>query len=120
MRGIGCDIIEINRVKQACERHKQAFLDRILTQDEQAYCLQKKEWAPYVAARFAAKEAIAKALGCGIGQHLNWLDIEISRQETGQPQVTLSPEKAKDFGHPHILLSISHCKEYAMATVLIA
>lgn len=115
MRGIGCDIIEINRVKQACERHKDAFLDRILTQNEKAYCLQKREWAPCVAARFAAKEAISKALGCGIGQHLNWLDIEISHQDLGQPQAILSQEKADYFGNPKILLSISHCKEYAMA-----
>lgn len=112
--GIGTDIIEIARIKRSIEQYQQRFLDRLFTSDEQAYCLSHKNPYPCFAARFAAKEAIAKALGTGIGS-LNWLDIEICKNKQGKPFVKLSPKANDLFKFPQLHLSISHCQEYATA-----
>lgn len=119
MKGIGCDIIEIDRVGEVLKRHPESFLNKTFTPTEQAYCLGRNPPERHFAGRFAAKEAIAKALGCGFGKDLSFLDIEVSNDILGKPMATLS-DKAKDhFGHPEILLSISHCKLYANAVALI-
>lgn len=121
IRGIGTDIIEIDRFKEALEKYGQKFLDRLFTSKEQEYCHKYKESLPRFAARFAAKEAIVKALGDGFGKHVEFLDIEILPNAQGKPIVHLSPRTSKHYNHPLILLSISHCKSYATASaVLIA
>lgn len=117
---IGTDIIEIKRIRQAAIKHGSRFLDRVFTQKEQSYCFNFSNPYPSLAARFAAKEAVAKALGCGIGKSLQWKNIEITRQVGAKPQVTLSQEIMQKFQIQSISLSMSHCKEYAMATVLLA
>lgn len=111
IQGLGTDIIEIERVALAIEKHKNHFLNRIFTQKEQKYCNQFGPTASQrYAGRFAAKEAIAKAIGCGIGKELSWLDIEILPDAHGKPVVACK-------GH-FFLLSISHSKKYATATAI--
>ena len=113
--GIGNDIIEIDRVKRNIEHYQQRFLDRIFTSREQAYCLKRKEPAIHFAGRFAAKEAIVKALGTGFSQGISWLDIEIYNDEKGKPSINVSPKIAELFDSPELSLSITHCRDYATA-----
>lgn len=113
--GIGNDIIEIARIQTAIDRYQGRFLDRVFTSQEQAYCQSKKEAARHFAGRFAAKEAVVKALGTGFSQGLTWLDVEILNDEAGKPHVYLSfPLKQG----ASIMISISHCKEYATAVAV--
>jgi holo-[acyl-carrier protein] synthase len=117
-QGIGTDIIEIERVRQSIERHGQHFLNRLFTQKEQDYCYKFNNPAPHFAGRFAAKEAIAKALGTGFGAELSWHDIEIIGDEHGKPVAHFSKEAKERFGNPQILLSISHSATNATAVAL--
>lgn len=116
--GIGNDIVEIARVRHIFKRHPTRFLSRVFTPNEQAYCLKHADPATRLAARFAAKEAVAKAMGTGFGHLLSWLDIEIAHDPMGKPVVLLSDRLIKK--HPHTLfhLSISHCRQYAAAMVV--
>lgn len=116
--GIGTDIIEIDRIEKAIAKYQQRFLDRIFTQNEQAYCLKHRTASRHFAGRFAAKEAIVKALGTGFHNSVSWLDIEIINDASGKPVVHLSPHLNTLFKHPHILLSISHCHQYATACAI--
>ncbi|NGX38199.1 MAG: Holo-[acyl-carrier-protein] synthase [Chlamydiae bacterium] len=118
IQGLGNDLIEIGRVKEAHSEHKQAFLDRLFTKKEQEYCFSQKDPYPRFAGRFAAKEAIAKAFGCGFGSEISWHDIEILADEKGKPEVHISGKLEEQFNHPKILVTISHCKEYASAVAL--
>jgi holo-[acyl-carrier protein] synthase len=118
VQGLGNDIIEISRIRESISRYKQHFLDRIFTNEEQLYCQKYKDDAPYYAGRFAAKEAVVKALGTGFRDGISWLDIEIRNDKLGKPEVFLSPAIASKFNSPKILISISHCREYAAAVAL--
>jgi holo-[acyl-carrier protein] synthase len=118
LKGIGTDIIEIDRIRKTYSRYGIRFARRMLTAAEYAYCCSHADPSTHIAGRFAAKEAIAKALGTGIGLHLSWLDMEINRNDLGQPIVQLTVKAQNHFNHPQIMLSISHCKEYATATAL--
>ena len=117
-KGIGSDIIEIERMQLSIDRHGLHFLNRLFTQKEQDYCYKFKNPTPHFAGRFAAKEAIAKALGTGFGAHLAWHDFEILNDEKGKPIAYFSTEAKKRFDNPVILLSISHCTNYAMAVAI--
>lgn len=118
MRGIGNDIIEIERILRAISRHGQRFLDEIFTSREQTYCLRRQQSERHFAGRFAAKEAVVKALGTGFSQGIGWLDIEIVNNAEGKPEVILSESLNERFGFPQILLSISHCKAFATAVAI--
>ena len=83
--GSGIDLAEIGRIQRSMDRYGQRFLDRVYTAAEQAYCLRKRKAAESFAARFAAKEAGAKALGTGITHGVNWLEIEVGREPGGRP-----------------------------------
>lgn len=110
----GIDIIEIERIKTAINRHGERFLKRIYTQQELADCADRVN---SLAARFAAKESVAKALGCGIGE-IGWHDIEILRGEKGEPILTLygkARERADSLGISSWSLSISHNQSMAIA-----
>lgn len=115
IHGIGNDIIAISRMRQSVERHGHHFLNRLFTQKEQDYCYKFQDPVPHFAGRFAAKEALAKALGTGFGASLGWHDIEILSDEHGKPIVHTSATLQKEFKNPHLLVSISHEKEYATA-----
>lgn len=116
--GIGNDIIEIERIRDCLKKHDKRFLERVLTPNEQAYCLTHKDYAPHVAARFSAKEAIAKAFGAGIGELVSWQDIEIVNDEKGKPNVIFSADINKKFSDPKVLISISHCKLYVTCVAI--
>lgn len=116
--GIGCDIIEIGRIKGSIQRHGQHFLDKIFTSGEQSYCQKYRDPAPHYAARFAVKEAVVKAFGTGISHEISWLDIEVCNDDNGKPRVILSPKVQNTFNLPELQISMSHCKEYAMAMAL--
>lgn len=118
MRGLGNDIIEIARMRSSIDRHGLHFLNRLFSQKEQDYCYRFQDPSPHFAGRFAAKEAIAKALGTGFGAHLAWHDIEVINNEQGKPVVHFSETIRIKFQNPQVLLSISHCNEYAMATAV--
>jgi len=118
-QGLGNDIVEIERIRQSMERHGQHFLNRLFTSREQDYCYKFKDPVPHFAGRFAAKEAIAKALGTGFGTALSWHDIEILSDEQGKPIVRLSEAAKHRFRDPRILVSISHSASDATAVALV-
>ena len=83
--GVGIDQIEVSRIRDSLEKHGDHFLKKIFSAVEQDYCKNKADPAPCLAARFAAKEAAAKAMGTGFGPEFGWLDCEISNGEAGEP-----------------------------------
>ena len=118
MNTVGIDIIEIDRVASVVDRWGNRFLNRIYTKNELDYCRGR---FPQLAARFAAKEAVMKALGTGV-RGVGWRDIEVVRQRGGRPRVELHGRAAKVAIKTkviHIALSISHAKKYAGASVSI-
>ncbi len=120
--GTGIDIIEVARVQASHERFGERFLNRILLADEIAYCLSHKNPAPFLAARFAAKEAISKAFGTGICAQLGWQDMEIRRKASGEPFVVLHGKGKKLFRSrraKRLLVSLSHTANYAAATAVL-
>lgn len=119
IKGIGIDIVEIKRIKKAIKKHKN-FINRLYTQLEQSYCLSKNKPHLHFAVRFAAKEAVLKALGTGF-RGVRWIDIEIERDEFGKPDVKLSGNAlkvAEEKGIDKILISLSFNKENAIAMAL--
>lgn len=118
IKGLGNDIIEIERIRKSIERHGEHFLDRLFTKEEQEYCYQFKDSSQRFAGRFAAKEAVAKAFGTGFGHELAWHDLEILANEKGRPIVHLSEKAKKHFQNPEIHLSISHSDHYATAVAI--
>ena len=120
--GLGIDIIEVDRVAASYQKFGERFLNRILRPDEIAYCRTHKNPAPFLAARFAAKEAVSKSFGTGIGAPLGWQDIEIRRKESGEPFVVLHG-KGKELlaarGAKNLLVSISHTENYAAVVAVL-
>src|SRR3989440_9159411 len=90
--GVGIDIIEVARIRASHEKFRERFLNRILRAAENAYSLSHRDPTPFLAARFAAKEAIYKAFGTGIGKHLGWQDMEVGRKESGETFVILDDQ----------------------------
>jgi holo-[acyl-carrier protein] synthase len=116
--GTGVDIVETVRIQSSVEEFGDRFLNRCFWPDEAAYCRGMKFPALHFAARFAAKEAISKAFGTGIGQHLGWKDMEIRKRDSGEPYVVFhgkGAELAKSRGVTEVFVSLSHCKDYAAA-----
>lgn len=114
---VGVDIVEIGRVQSSFERFGQRFLDRVYTVAEQAYCRGR---APQLAGRFAAKEAISKALGTGI-RRIHWRNIEILPDRAGAPKVTLhgrAKERFESMKLDGLEVSISHSRENAVAMAI--
>jgi holo-[acyl-carrier protein] synthase len=120
--GTGIDIVETTRIRESLEKFGDRFLNRCFLPDEVAYCQSMKFPALHLAARFAAKEAISKAFGTGIGHQLGWKDMEIRKHDTGEPYVVLhgkGEELAHERGVTGFFVSLSHCKEYAAAHAVI-
>ena len=120
--GTGIDLIEVARIASSFERFGERFVNRVLLPDEIAYCLSHKNPAPFLAARFAAKEAISKAFGTGIGAQLGWQDMEIRRKESGEPFVVLHGKGMELFaarGAQRLLISLTHTENYAAATAIL-
>jgi holo-[acyl-carrier protein] synthase len=120
--GTGIDIIEVERIESARERHGERFLTRILHPAEIAYCLSHKFPGPFLAARFAGKEAISKAFGTGIGAELGWQDMEIARKDTGEPYVILHGkglELLAKRSARHVHITLSHTAKHATALAIL-
>jgi holo-[acyl-carrier protein] synthase len=120
--GSGIDMVEISRIQQSVQRFGQRFLNRVYTPAEQAYCLRKRNSAESLAARFAAKEAGAKALGTGISHGVSWLEIEVVREPSGRPTIQFhgrAAEIARGLGVDHVALSITHTGTLSMASVVV-
>lgn len=120
--GTGIDLVDVQRIRDALERHGPAFAQRLLTAAEWEYCAAHADPAPCVAARFAAKEAVSKAFGTGIGTALGWHDIEVVRSDSGQPTVRLSESGARFMegrGGRRIHLSITHERGHAAAIAIL-
>jgi holo-[acyl-carrier protein] synthase len=120
--GSGIDLVEIGRIQHSMDRYGQRFLNRVYTAAEQAYCLHKRKSAESFAARFAAKEAGAKALGTGISHGVNWLEIEVGREPGRRPTLKFhgrAAEFAARRGVRHAALSLTHTAELAMASVVL-
>ena len=121
--GLGTDLIEISRIEKSIERYGDQFLQRVFTPGEIAYCLRKKRnAAESFAARFAAKEAGAKALGTGISQGISWREIEVRRAPGQRPELEFSgraADRAERMGVRTISLSLTHGKDTAMAIVIL-
>lgn len=111
--GIGIDIIEIERIQGSVEKFGNRFLEKIFTETEREYALARKNKYQHLAARFAAKEAIAKALATGWSKGFRWKDIEIYNEPSGLPQVRLFGELQKFVGNDKSLkITMSHSENY--------
>ena len=120
--GSGIDLVEIERIQHSVDRYGSRFLNRVYTRAEQAYCQRKRKAAESFAARFAAKEAGAKALGTGISFGVNWLEIEVVREASGRPTIAFhgrAAQIAAYLGVVHAALSITHTGSLAMASVVL-
>ena len=120
--GIGTDIIRIERMTALFERHGKTFVKRIFTEDERNEATTRKNPIEYYAGRWAAKEAVSKALQCGIGKNCSWQDINIINTPQGNPQMSLSGSaaaKAAEINAVNVHVSISHERKYACAMVIL-
>ncbi|MCL2622911.1 MAG: holo-ACP synthase [Planctomycetaceae bacterium] len=117
--GIGTDITECDRIARMLERHPESFAERVFTDAENDYCSRgKRQSAEHYTGRWAAKEAVLKALGTGWSSGITWRDIEILNEPSGQPFVRLTgaaAEIAREKGIAEIQVSISHCASHAVA-----
>jgi holo-[acyl-carrier protein] synthase len=120
--GLGTDLARVARFRRFLDEDKQSLLERLFTAGERAYALAKADPAPYLAARFAAKEAGMKAFGLGWRDGLSWHDFEVVRDPLGRPDLELSgraAELAAARGIKAVHLSYSHDGDYAVATVIL-
>ncbi len=120
---IGNDLAEVERIRRAlenpCTGHR--FRERVFTEREQRYCERRRHKYESYAARFAAKEAVMKALGTGWGKNVGWRDIEIFRQQGSRPEILLygkAKEYAITLGITHFHLALTHTAEYGEAQVI--
>lgn len=116
--GIGTDITECLRIAQMIERHGELFITRVYTPREIEYCQSRKQATQHFAGRWAAKEAVLKAVGTGWRRGISWRDVEVQNQPTGRPVVALYGglrDLAEDLGINEVLISISHCRSHATA-----
>lgn len=116
--GLGCDLVEVERIRGVLERHGERFLQRTFTPEEQSYCGGLKFPHKHYAARWAAKEAVSKAFTTGIGGHLDWTSISVYHGERNEPLVRLDDKAAsllRELGGTGVMISLSHTETHAMA-----
>ncbi len=116
---VGVDLVEIERVGGLIERHGRRFLERVFTEREVAYCSRKRENYESFAGRYAAKEALFKAVGSGLAQGMRWRDVEVVNDERGKPKVVLTGRTAELLRGKTIHLSLSHSRRHAVAMVVV-
>ena len=121
--GIGIDLVENERMRETLRRWNRSFKEKIFLPRERSYCESRAEPWNHYAGRFAVKEAVSKAFGTGVSEHIGWLDIEVVRdRETGAPSVQLSAKGrrlAKKRGVEQVLVSLSHTRHYAVAQAVL-
>ena len=116
--GIGTDIVECLRIAQMIERHGELFIARVYTPHEIEYCQSRKQATQHFAGRWAAKEAVLKALGTGWRRGISWRDVEIRNLRTGLPMVAVyggAKDHMAQAGIVQVMISISHCRSHATA-----
>ena len=119
---IGVDLVDCARIRRVIDRHDEGFLNRVFTDLERAWCEKAADPVPHFAARFAAKEAVAKALGTGIGASAAWRDIEVTRESGAAPEIRLhgaAAATAQALGVRSIRVSLSHTADQAIAMVML-
>jgi holo-[acyl-carrier protein] synthase len=120
--GIGIDLVDCDRIENSIERFGDRFLQRVFTAGEIAYSQSMKFPARHLAARFAAKEALSKAFGTGIGKSMGWRDLDVQKRESGEPFVVLSggaETMARERGVTKVWISLSHTDKSGFATIVL-
>jgi holo-[acyl-carrier protein] synthase len=120
--GIGVDLVECSRIERSLDRFGEKFLRRVFTEGEIEYSMSMKFPARHLAARFAAKEAVSKAFGTGIGKAMGWRNIDIRKKKSGEPFLVFSgsaQELATKRGVTSALITLSHTDHHAMACVVL-
>ena len=120
--GTGVDIVEIERLRKIIDRLKDRFIVRVFTAGEQKFCRDRRDPVPHFAARFAAKEALFKALGTGWAKGVTWLDADVQREGKDAPVMVLHGEAQKisvSKGVQKVHLSLSHTEQWAVAMVIL-
>lgn len=118
--GLGVDIIEIDRIASSVEKFGDRFLNKIFTETELEYCLSKKNKDQHLAARFAAKEAISKAIATGWNADFRWKDVEIYNEKSGLPRVRLFGKlKAFVGNEKELQISMSHSENYVVCVAIL-
>jgi holo-[acyl-carrier protein] synthase len=120
--GLGLDLVETARIARSLEKFGDRFLQRVFCEGEIAYCQSMKNPYPHFAARWAAKEAVSKTFGTGIGKAVGWKEIEVCRKESGEPYCVLhggAKELAAKMGVRGVLISLSHTEHYAAANAVL-
>ena len=120
--GIGVDLVEVERIRREVERNGEQVLQEVLTPDELEYCRSMARPYPSLAVRFAAKEALLKALGTGKRGAMSWQDQKVRRDELGKPDLVLTGptgEAVRELGADRVHLSLTHTAEHAMAAVVL-
>ena len=119
--GIGTDITECLRIARMIERHGELFIDRVYTPEEIKYCQSRKQATQHYTGRWAAKEAILKAIGTGWRRGISWRDMEVRNDPSGKPVVAVRggvKEVIERLGISEIHVTISHCRSHATATAV--
>ena len=120
--GLGVDLVSISRMRGTIDRWQARFVERVFTHDEIAYCRARRDPMPHFAARFAAKEAGFKALGTGLQLGVHWRELEVRRELEQAPTLVLSGrarEIGLAMGGSHMLLSLTHEGDYALAQAIL-
>ncbi len=120
--GIGCDLIEVERIRGVLERQGERFLSRVFTDEERAYCADMKHPHKHLAARWAAKEAVSKCFTTGIGVELGWKSVAVAHGARMEPIVRLDAQGEallRNVGGTHVLLTLSHTETTAMAVAAV-
>ncbi len=119
--GVGIDIVDVARIRNMVEVYGERFLKRVFSDDELAYCMKFSDPFPHLAARWAAKEAVAKAMGTGFSQGVTWRNICVIHSPNGEPLVLLTGTAKKIAANlkvRKIWLSLSHTRDYAAAVAV--
>ena len=119
IKGIGIDVVEIARLQRVINKWGEAFLDKIFTARELTYARSRKDPTPHIAARFAVKEAVAKALSTGWSGSFRWKDVEVENNAAGKPSVALYGQVKESLKGNNVLVSISHSENVVVAFAII-
>jgi len=120
--GIGVDLVECARIQHSLDRFGDRFLHRVFTDGEIEYSMSMKFPARHLAARFAAKEAVSKAFGTGIGKAMGWRELDVRKKPSGEPYLVFAGEAeqlAQTRGVTSALITLSHTDNHAMAMVVL-
>ena len=120
--GLGVDVVDIDRLRKSLQQQGERFIQRVYTPAEQEFCEARQDPGPHYAARFAAKEALFKAIGTGWDKGVSWQDVEVHRQDRDPPILIVTGEakkRSEALGTKHIFLSLSHTDSSAVAVVIL-